>query len=35
LPELLLGGKVTYEYSNFRRFNVSSPDATLTPTAKP
>jgi hypothetical protein len=35
LPELLLGGKVTFEYSSFRRFNVSSPDATLNPPAKP
>ncbi|HEX8088215.1 MAG TPA: hypothetical protein VF762_05145 [Blastocatellia bacterium] len=35
LPELLLGGKVTFEYSSFRRFNVGSPDATLDPPAKP
>jgi hypothetical protein len=35
VPELLLGGKVTFEYSSFRRFNVTSPDATLNPTAKP
>jgi hypothetical protein len=35
VPELLLGGKVTFEYSSFRRFNVSSPDATLTPQTKP
>jgi hypothetical protein len=35
LPELLLGGKVTFEYSSFSRFNVSSPDATLNPPAKP
>ncbi len=35
LPELLLGAKVTFEYSNFRRFNVSSPDATLNPPTKP
>jgi hypothetical protein len=35
LPELLLGGKVTFEYSSFRHFNVSSPDATLNPPAKP
>lgn len=35
MPELLLGGKVTYEYSSFRRFDVSSPDATLNPPAKP
>lgn len=33
--ELLLGGKVTFEYSGFRRFEVSSPDAPLNPTAKP
>jgi hypothetical protein len=35
LPELLLGGKVTFEYSSFRRFNVSSPDATVNSPAKP
>jgi hypothetical protein len=35
LPELMLGGKVTFEYSSFRRFNVSSPDATLNPKTKP
>lgn len=35
VPELVLGGKVTFEYSSFRRFNVSSPDATLNPPAKP
>jgi hypothetical protein len=35
LPELLLGGKVTFEYSSFRRFDVGSPDATLNPPAKP
>jgi hypothetical protein len=35
LPELVLGGKVIYQYSSFRRFNVSSPDATLNPPAKP
>jgi hypothetical protein len=35
LPELMLGGKVIYEYSSFRRFNVGSPDATLNPPAKP
>jgi hypothetical protein len=35
LPELLLGGKVTFAYSSFRRFNVNSPDATLNPPAKP
>ncbi|MBD0328202.1 MAG: hypothetical protein ICV68_17405 [Pyrinomonadaceae bacterium] len=34
-PELLLGGKMTLEYSSFRRFNVSSPGATLNPPAKP
>jgi hypothetical protein len=33
-PELLLTGKVTFEYSSFRRFNVGSPDATLNPPAK-
>ena len=35
LPELLLGGKVTFEYSAFRRFDVNSPDATLNLPAKP
>jgi hypothetical protein len=35
LPELVLGGKVTFEYSSFRRFDVSSPDASLNPQAKP
>jgi hypothetical protein len=33
--ELMLGGKVTFEYSGFRRFDVSSPDASLNPPAKP
>lgn len=35
LPELSLGGKVTFEYRNFRRFDVSLPDATINPPAKP
>lgn len=35
LPELLPGGKVTFEYGSFRRFDVGSPDATLNPPAKP
>lgn len=35
VPELFLGGRVTFEYSSFRRFNVGSPDATLNPPAKP
>jgi hypothetical protein len=35
LPELLLGGRVTFEYSSFRRFDVNTPDATLNPPAKP
>ncbi|HEY9405024.1 MAG TPA: hypothetical protein VIQ24_20400 [Pyrinomonadaceae bacterium] len=34
-PELLLGGKVIFEYSAFRRFDVNSPDATLNLLAKP
>ena len=34
-PELLLSGKVTFEYSAFRRFDVNSPDASLNPPAKP
>jgi hypothetical protein len=35
LPELLLGGKVTFEYSSFRRFDVSAPDASIEPSIKP
>jgi hypothetical protein len=35
LPELLLGGKVTFEYSSFRRFDVSAPDASIEPPLKP
>ncbi|HEX7317309.1 MAG TPA: hypothetical protein VF297_25650 [Pyrinomonadaceae bacterium] len=35
LPELLLGGRVTFDYSSFRRFDVNTPDATLNPSAKP
>lgn len=34
-PELLLGGKVTFEYGAFSRFAVEAPDASLTPPAKP
>ena len=34
-PELLLGGKVVFEYGGFRRFDVNSPDASLTPPATP
>lgn len=34
-PELLLTGKVVFEYGGFRRFDVDSPDATLNPPAKP
>ena len=34
-PELLLGGKVTFEYGAFRRFDVGEPDASLSPPAKP
>ena len=34
-PELLLGGKVVFEYAGFRRFDVNSPDASLNPPAKP
>lgn len=34
-PELLLGGKVTFEYGAFRRFDVDVPDASLNPPAKP
>lgn len=34
-PEVSLGGKVTFEYSAFRQFDVNPPDATLNPPAKP
>lgn len=34
-PELLLTGKVVFEYSAFRHFDVNSPDASLNPPAKP
>lgn len=34
-PELLLGGKVVFEYEGFRRFDVNTPDASLNPPAKP
>jgi hypothetical protein len=35
LPELRLGGKLTFQYSGFRRFDVSSPDASVAPPTKP
>lgn len=35
VPELRVGGKVTFKYSGFRRFDVSSPDVSVTPPAKP
>lgn len=35
LPELLLGGKVTFEYSSFIRFDVSTPDASIEAPIKP
>lgn len=34
-PELLLGGKVTFEYGAFTRFIVEAPDASINPPAKP
>ncbi|MDT4966097.1 MAG: hypothetical protein QOJ64_834 [Acidobacteriota bacterium] len=34
-PELLLGGKTTFEYGAFTRFAVDAPDASLNPPAKP
>lgn len=34
-PELLLGGKITFEYGAFSRFAVEAPDATLNPPPKP
>ncbi|MDQ1557206.1 MAG: hypothetical protein QOD32_266 [Pyrinomonadaceae bacterium] len=33
-PELLLSGKVVFEYGGFRRFDVNAPDASLNPPAK-
>jgi len=33
--ELLLGGKVSFEYGAFTRFDVDTPDASVTPPAKP
>ncbi len=35
VPELLLGRKATFEYGAFTRFDVETPDASLTPPAKP
>jgi hypothetical protein len=35
VPELWLGGKVTFKYSGFRRFDTGTPDASLDPPAKP
>ncbi len=34
-PELLLGGRITFEYGAFTRFEVDTPDASVTPPAKP
>jgi hypothetical protein len=34
-PELLLGGRITFDYGAFTRFAVDTPDASLTPPAKP
>lgn len=34
-PRLLLGGKVTFSYSGFRRFDAGPPDASLDPPTKP
>lgn len=34
-PELLLSGKVTFEYGSFSRFDVSAPDASIEPPTKP
>jgi hypothetical protein len=33
--ELVLGGKVTFEYGAFTRFSVEPPDASITPPVKP
>lgn len=35
LPELLLGGKLTFNYGDFRRFDVTSQDASPNSPAKP
>lgn len=35
VPELRLGGKITFQYSDFRRFDVSSPGSSITPPVKP
>jgi hypothetical protein len=34
-PELVLGGKITFEYGAFTRFSVDKPDASITPPGKP
>jgi hypothetical protein len=34
VPELLLGGKITYDYTGFHRFEVT-PDVTLDQPVKP
>ena len=34
-PELLLGGKITFEYGAFSRFAVETPNAAIDPPAKP
>ena len=34
-PELGISGKITYMYSSFTRFDVSSPDASIDPPTKP
>jgi uncharacterized LabA/DUF88 family protein len=34
-PELLLGGKVTFQYGAFSRFDVDVPDASVNPPPKP
>jgi hypothetical protein len=34
-PELLLGGKITFEYGAFTRFDIERPDASITPPPKP
>ena len=34
-PEVMLGGRITFDYGAFTRFDVETPDATLTAPAKP
>ncbi len=33
-PELLLGGRITFDYGAFTRFDVAAPDASVTPSGQ-